>query len=117
MIYQQYLLIRVKYSSLNYKDALSAKGAKGITKLYPHTPGIDAAGVIEESSTSSFPKGTKVIVTGYDLGMNTSGGFSQYIRVPHSTAIKMSIKFILKTSYGYWYSRTTAGLWINVANK
>jgi acrylyl-CoA reductase (NADPH) len=82
------LLIRVSYSSLNYKDALSACGNRGITREYPHTPGIDAAGVVESSSVSEFAVGDEVIVTGYDLGMNTAGGFGQYIRVPASWALK-----------------------------
>lgn len=76
------VLVRVSYSSLNYKDALSASGNRGVTRNYPHTPGIDAAGVVEQSSSSDFAVGDEVIVTGYDLGMNTAGGFSQYIRVP-----------------------------------
>ncbi|MGE6792976.1 putative quinone oxidoreductase, YhdH/YhfP family [Pseudomonas guineae] len=82
------LLIRVKYSSLNYKDALSASGNRGVTKSFPHTPGIDAAGVVEASSVAEFSAGDEVIVTGYDLGMNTSGGFAQYIRIPASWALK-----------------------------
>lgn len=82
------LLVRVRYSSLNYKDALSATGNKGITKNYPHTPGIDAAGVVELSRNEMFAANDEVIVTGHDLGMNTSGGFAEYIRVPASWAIK-----------------------------
>jgi acrylyl-CoA reductase (NADPH) len=82
------LLIRVQYSSLNYKDALSATGNKGVTRLYPHTPGIDAAGVVEQASGGDFAPGDEVIVTGYDLGMDTPGGFGQYIRIPSSWAIK-----------------------------
>ncbi|RJG09249.1 acryloyl-CoA reductase [Pseudomonas cavernicola] len=82
------LLIRVQYSSLNYKDALSASGNRGVTRSYPHTPGIDAAGVVAESSVAEFSIGDEVIITGYDLGMNTSGGFAQYIRVPAAWAIK-----------------------------
>ena len=82
------VLIRVQYSSLNYKDALSASGNRGVTKTYPHTPGIDAAGVVAESSASEFAAGDEVIVTGYDLGMNTAGGFGQYIRVPAAWVIK-----------------------------
>ena len=81
------LLIRVKYSSLNYKDALSAHGNKGVTRQFPHTPGIDAAGVIVESSDSAFKTGDEVIVIGYDLGMNASGGFAEYIRVPAGWAV------------------------------
>lgn len=76
------VLIRVHYSSLNYKDGLSAIGNKGVTLKYPHTPGIDAAGVVEASTDDRFAVGAEVICMGYDLGMNTSGGFAQYIRVP-----------------------------------
>jgi putative YhdH/YhfP family quinone oxidoreductase len=76
------VLIRVKFSSLNYKDALSATGNKGVTRTYPHTPGIDAAGHVEESRVPELAPGDPVIVTSYDLGMNTAGGFGQYIRVP-----------------------------------
>ena len=76
------VLVRVLYSSLNYKDALSASGNRGVTKRYPHTPGIDAVGVVEWSDSGSFKAGDAVIVSGYDLGMNTPGGFGQYIKVP-----------------------------------
>ena len=76
------VLIKVKYSSLNYKDALSATGNKGVTRNYPHTPGIDACGIVESSKSDKFKTGDKVIVTSYDLGMNTPGGFGQYNSVP-----------------------------------
>jgi len=48
------ILIRVKYSALNFKDALSASGNKGVTREFPHTPGIDASGIIERSNSSKF---------------------------------------------------------------
>jgi acrylyl-CoA reductase (NADPH) len=76
------LLIRVHYSALNYKDGLSATGHKGITKQFPHTPGIEAAGVVVKSCSKDFQEGDEVFITGYDLGMNTSGAFAEYIRVP-----------------------------------
>jgi len=76
------ILIRVDYSSLNYKDALSATGNKGVTRRYPFTPGIDACGTVAKSEASDFREGDNVLVTGYDLGMNTPGGFGQYISVP-----------------------------------
>jgi putative YhdH/YhfP family quinone oxidoreductase len=76
------VLIRVRYSSLNYKDALSANGNRGVTRHYPHTPGVDAVGEVAESADPTFRPGDWVITGGYDLGMNTSGGFGQYIRVP-----------------------------------
>jgi acrylyl-CoA reductase (NADPH) len=82
------LLIRVHYSALNYKDGLSATGHKGITRNFPHTPGIEAAGIVEESNTQRFPRGNQVFVTGYDLGMNTSGAFAEYIRVPADWVIE-----------------------------
>lgn len=104
------VLIRVKYSSLNYKDALSASGNKAVTKSYPHTPGIDAAGVIEESATDGFAVGDQVIVIGYDLGMNTSGGFGQYIRVPASWVVRLPEKLELKESMVYGTAGFTAGM-------
>jgi putative YhdH/YhfP family quinone oxidoreductase len=76
------VLIRVHYSSLNYKDALSASGNRGVTKKYPHTPGIDVAGVVAASSAPQFSEGDEVLCMCYDLGMNTPGGFGEYIRVP-----------------------------------
>jgi putative YhdH/YhfP family quinone oxidoreductase len=83
------VLVRVAYSALNYKDALSASGNKGVTKNYPHTPGIDAAGVVEADRTDVFRAGEQVLVTGYDLGMNTSGGFGQYVRVPAGWVVRL----------------------------
>ncbi|WPD22048.1 MAG: YhdH/YhfP family quinone oxidoreductase [Candidatus Electrothrix scaldis] len=77
------VLIRVHFSSLNYKDALSANGNRGVTKNYPHTPGIDAAGVVAASTTGQFSLGDEVICMGYDLGMNTPGGFAEYVSVPN----------------------------------
>lgn len=82
------VLVRLHYSSLNYKDALSATGNKGVTREYPHTPGIDAAGVVEHSDDSAWKPGDEVIVTSHDLGMNTDGGFAGYIRVPAAWVVR-----------------------------
>ena len=82
------VLVRVHYSSLNYKDALSASGNRGVTRKYPHTPGIDAAGTVVESTVDAFRPGDEVVVIGYDLGMNTAGGFGGYIRVPAGWVVK-----------------------------
>ena len=92
------VLIRVHYSSLNYKDALSATGHRGVTRRYPHTPGIDAAGVVEASTDARFNPGDEVIVTSYDLGMNTPGGFGQYIRVPASWIVPLPDGLTLRES-------------------
>jgi putative YhdH/YhfP family quinone oxidoreductase len=102
----------VKYSSLNYKDALSATGNKGVTRKYPHTPGVDAAGVIVDSTTKSFGAGEQVIVTGFDLGMNTAGGFGQYISVPSGWAVKLPQGLSLKDSMSYGTAGLTAALCI-----
>ena len=83
------LLVDVAYSSLNYKDALSATGNPGVTRNYPHTPGIDAAGVVSASSADAFSVGDEVVVIGFDLGMNTAGGFAQKVRVPAAWAVPM----------------------------
>ena len=104
------LLIRVQYSSLNYKDALSASGNRGVTKYYPHTPGIDAAGVVESSSQDNFNRGDSVIVTGRDLGMNTHGGLSEYIRVPSDWAVRIPETLSLKNSMIIGTAGLTAGL-------
>jgi acrylyl-CoA reductase (NADPH) len=90
------VLINVKYSSLNYKDALSATGNKGITKNYPHTPGIDASGIVAFSRDPRFRSGDEVIVTGYDLGMNTPGGFAEYIAVPGEWVVPLPEQLGLK---------------------
>ena len=104
------VLIRVKYSSLNYKDALSATCNPGVTRNYPHTPGIDAAGIIEESGRARFRKGDQVIVTSYDLGMNTSGGFGQYVRVPAEWVVLLPRGLSLKESMVFGTAGFTAGM-------
>lgn len=104
------VLIKAKYSSLNYKDALSATGNRGVTRKYPHTPGIDAAGTVAETSSNQFKVGDEVLVTGYDLGMNTSGGFAEYIRVPADWIVKLPNGLSLKESMIYGTAGFTAGL-------
>ena len=76
------VLIRVRRSSLNYKDALAATGHPGVARRFPHVPGIDAAGVVTESDSHKFARGDEVLITGYELGSGTWGGWSEYIRVP-----------------------------------
>ena len=104
------ILIKVNFSSLNYKDALSASGAPGVTRNYPHTPGIDAAGLIAETNDSNLKEGDSVIVTGYDLGMDTAGGFGEYIRVPASWVIKLPNGLSERDSMALGTAGLTAGL-------
>ncbi len=104
------LLIKVSYSSLNYKDALSASGNKGVTRTYPHTPGIDAVGEVVKSNSSDFKDGDKIIVTGYDLGMNTYGGFGQYISIPATWAISLPNELSEAEAMSIGTAGLTAGL-------
>ncbi len=104
------LLIRVSYSSLNYKDALSASGNKGVTREYPHTPGIDAVGEVVESNSSQFEVGESIVVTGYDLGMNTYGGFGQYISIPANWAISLPKELSETEAMSIGTAGLTAGL-------
>jgi len=107
------LLVRVHYSSLNYKDALSASGNRGVTRHYPHVPGIDAAGVVEESSSIDFSPGDQVIATGFDLGMNVSGGYGQYIRIPAGWALHCPQHLSLRESMIYGTAGFTAAQSVN----
>lgn len=104
------VLIEVKFSSLNYKDALSCSGNRGVTRSYPHTPGIDAAGIVVESTDSKFKVGEEVILTGYDLGMNTDGGFGEYIRVPSGWVVKRPENLTLEEAMIYGTAGFTAAL-------
>lgn len=104
------VLIRVQYSSLNYKDALSATGNRGVTKNYPHTPGVDASGVVEESTAGNLNPGDRVIVTGFDLGANTSGGYGEYIRVPAEWVVPLPEGLSLRESMVFGTAGFTAAL-------
>ncbi|MDX2481517.1 MAG: YhdH/YhfP family quinone oxidoreductase [Desulfuromusa sp.] len=104
------LVVKVHYSSLNFKDALSAVGNPGVTRNFPHTPGIDAAGVVVSCSEGSFQPGDEVIVTSYDLGMETDGGFGQMIRVPSQWALKLPKGLSLKESMMLGTAGLTAAL-------
>ena len=81
--------IAVAYSSLNYKDALAATGQGGIVRNYPHVPGIDAAGTVVESQSAAVAVGDRVLVTGYDLGVGSFGGYAAYVRVPAAWVVKI----------------------------
>ena len=111
------VLIRVRYSSLNYKDGLSCIGNRGVTRNYPHTPGIDASGEVAESSDSRFKEGDAVIVTSYDLGMGTSGGFGQYIRVPADWVVSLPDGLSFKEAMILGTAGYTAALSVDALQK
>jgi putative YhdH/YhfP family quinone oxidoreductase len=107
------VLIKVSYSSVNYKDALSFSGNKGVTQKFPHTPGIDAAGEVVTSNNPDIAVGAKVVVTGYDLGMNTKGGFGEYIRVPSNWVITLPSGFSEKEAMAWGTAGLTAALCVD----
>ena len=107
------VLIRVHYSSLNYKDGLSCIGNPGVTRHYPHTPGIDAAGIVESCDSSKFKAGDSVVIISYDLGANTAGGFGQFIRVPDDWVMPLPKGLSLRESMIYGTAGFTAGLCVN----
>lgn len=107
------VLIKATYSSLNFKDALSSVGNPGVTRVFPHTTGIDVAGVIEESNSNEFQVGEQVLVTGYDMGMNTNGGHSEFVKVPASWVVKMPNGITDKEIMTYGTAGLTAALSVN----
>ena len=76
------VVIRSHYSSVNYKDALAATGAGRVIRRFPCVGGVDVAGVVESSSDARFKAGDEVLVTGYGMGVDHDGGYSEYVRVP-----------------------------------
>ncbi|AXX91081.1 oxidoreductase [Malaciobacter molluscorum LMG 25693] len=107
------VLIKASYSSLNYKDALSSVGNPGVTKVFPHVTGIDVSGIIEKSNSKDFIRGNKVLVTGYDLGMNTNGGHQEYVKVPAKWVIKIPDNLTEEEIMTYGTAGLTAALSIN----
>ena len=102
------VLIKVHYSSLNYKDALAASGAKGVVKSYPFVPGIDVAGEIIESMSPDFSIGDNVLATGYKIGMSEFGGFGEIVHLPSEWVIKMPTKFDFVKAMSYGTAGITA---------
>jgi acrylyl-CoA reductase (NADPH) len=111
------LLVNVHYSSLNFKDALSASGNKRVSAHFPHTPGIDAAGVVVSDKSGTFLPGDEVVMFGYDLGMNTPGGLGQMISIPANWAIKRPANLSLKEAMCYGTGGLTAALCVQKLEK
>ena len=83
------VLVKVDYSSLNFKDGMIIKDGGKLVKDYPHIPGIDFAGTVEESQSEKFKAGDKVILTGWRVGEIYYGGYSQYAKVNEEFLVKM----------------------------
>lgn len=106
------VLVRVAYSSLNYKDALAANGHPGVTKVFPHVAGVDAAGVVVQSGVYEFVPGDPVLVTGFEMGANRWGGLAEYVRVPQDWVLPLPRGLSLRESMILGTAGLTAGLCI-----
>jgi putative YhdH/YhfP family quinone oxidoreductase len=102
------LLVRVAYSSLNYKDAIACQGHPGVVRTFPHVPGIDCAGVVVESAANSFRPGDELLVTGYELGAGHWGGFAAFVRVPAEWVVKLPADLSLRDAMIYGTAGFTA---------
>jgi len=83
------LVVRVAYSSVNYKDALAATGQGKIVRRFPCVGGIDLVGTVVSSESPDFNPGDEVIATGFGLGVSHDGGYAQYARVPAAWAVSL----------------------------
>jgi acrylyl-CoA reductase (NADPH) len=104
------LLVRVSYSSLNYKDALAASGHPGVVRRFPHVPGIDAAGVVVESASPRFAVGDEVVITGFELGADRWGGYAELIRVQADWVVKPPAGMSLRESMVFGTAGFTAAM-------
>lgn len=102
------VLIKVNYSSLNYKDMLATQPKGGVIRRYPMIPGIDLSGVVVETKDDSLQVGQEVLITGYDLGVKHTGGLAQYAQVPTEWIIPLPEKMSLKDAMTYGTAGFTA---------
>ena len=107
------VLIRASWSSLNYKDALSATGSPGVSKTFPHVPGIDVAGVVATSQSPAFQPGDQVLVTGFDLGTTRWGGWSDWVRVPADWVVRLPAGLTARESMALGTAGLTAALCVD----
>lgn len=102
--------VRVEYSSVNYKDGLAASEHGRVARISPLIPGIDLAGVVVESASSTVAVGDRVIAHGYDLGVAHHGGFSEYARVPARWVVPMPAGLDSRTAMTIGTAGFTAAL-------
>jgi NADPH2:quinone reductase len=107
------VVIRVRYSSINYKDALAATGAGRILRKYPLNGGIDLAGEVESSDDARYQPGQPVLVTGCGLSEGVDGGYSEYARVAGDSVIRLPEGLDLAQSMAIGTAGFTAALAIH----
>lgn len=104
------VLIRVHYSSVNYKDSLASIPNGNIVRNYPFVPGIDLAGVVVSSEDPRFQEGDEVIATSYEIGVSHFGGYCQYARIPADWIVPLPKELTLKEAMIIGTAGFTAGL-------
>lgn len=102
------VLIKVNYSSLNYKDMLATQAKGGVIRQYPMIPGIDLSGVVVETKDDSLQVGQEVLITGFDLGVKHTGGLAEYAQVPTEWVIPLPENLSLKDAMIYGTAGFTA---------
>ena len=107
---QEEVLIKVHYSSVNYKDSLASIPAGNIVTRYPFIPGIDLAGVVVSSSDARFQEGDEVIATSYEIGVSHFGGYSEYARIPAKWIVPLPNGLTLKEAMVIGTAGFTAAL-------
>ena len=83
------VLVRVRWSTLNYKDGMILNGLGRLVRSYPHIPGVDFSGTVEASSSPDWQAGDEVILTGWRVGEARWGGYAQYTRVPAEWLVRV----------------------------
>jgi len=111
------VLIRVTYSSLNYKDALAVTGHPGVNRVFPHVPGVDAVGMVAASGVYEFVEGDPVLVTGFDMGSNRWGGYAEYVRVPQDWIVPLPVGLSPRESMVLGTAGLTAALCVDALQK
>lgn len=104
------VLVKVHYSSINYKDALAATGAGKIIRRFPCAGGIDLSGVVVESADPRFVAGDKVIATSFDIGVAHHGGYAEYARVPSAWVVALPDRLDLLEAMALGTAGFTAAL-------
>ncbi|MBN7274503.1 acryloyl-CoA reductase [Ligilactobacillus pobuzihii] len=111
------VVIKVEYSSLNYKDMLAFQKNGGVIRNYPQIPGIDLAGTVLNSKDPQFKKGDQVLGAGYGLGVDHTGGLSEIARVPGKWLTKLPDTMTTRTAMTFGTAGLTAGLSIDALLK
>jgi acrylyl-CoA reductase (NADPH) len=105
--------IRVRWSSINYKDALATIAKGQVARITPLVPGVDLAGEVVASGDESIAVGSEVLVTGYDLGVAHHGGWAQYARVPAAWVVALPDGLSARQAMALGTAGLTAGLSIH----